>query len=81
MKVTNVRKLKSEHPVKVLDMFVDDGYLQGGKPNMPDVDCDYQSNRRQEVKAYYETRYNHDGKQRVFSAGTMTTLKAKAVLS
>jgi hypothetical protein len=37
MKVTNVRKLKSEHPVKVLDMFVDDGYLQGGKPNMPDV--------------------------------------------
>lgn len=81
MKVTNVRKLKSEHPVKVLDMFVDDGYLQGPNGSLPDVDCDYQSNRRQEVKAYYETRYNHDGKQRVFSAGTMTTLKAKAVIT
>lgn len=45
-----------------------------------DVDIDYQSDRRQDVKAYTEERYNHDGKQRVFSAGTMTTLKAKAVI-
>ena len=27
-----------------------------------------------------ERRYNHDGKQRVFSAGTFTTLKVKAVI-
>lgn len=45
-----------------------------------DVDIDYQSDRRQEVKEYLERRYNHDGKQRVFSAGTYTTLKMKAVL-
>lgn len=45
-----------------------------------DVDVDFQSDRRQEVKEYIERRYNHDGKQRVFSAGTLTTLKLKAVL-
>ena len=45
-----------------------------------DVDVDFQSDRRQEVKEYIERRYNHDGKQRVFSAGTITTLKLKAVL-
>jgi DNA polymerase III, alpha subunit len=44
------------------------------------VDIDYSSDRRQEVKEYIERRYNHNGKQRVFSAGTMTTLKLKAVL-
>ena len=45
-----------------------------------DVDVDYQSDRRQEVKEYIERRYNHDGKQRVFSAGTFTTLKVKAAI-
>lgn len=45
-----------------------------------DVDVDYQSDRRQEVKEYIERRYNHDGKQRVFSAGTYTTLKIKAAI-
>lgn len=45
-----------------------------------DVDVDFQSDRRQEVKEYIERRYNHDSKQRVFSAGTLTTLKLKAVL-
>lgn len=45
-----------------------------------DVDVDYQSDKRQEVKEYTERRYNHDGKQRVFSAGTYSTLKAKAVI-
>lgn len=44
------------------------------------MDIDYSSDRRQEVKEYIERRYNHNGKQRVFSAGTMTTLKLKAVL-
>lgn len=45
-----------------------------------DVDNDFQSDRRQEVKEYIERRYNLNGKQRVFSAGTLTTLKVKAVL-
>ena len=44
------------------------------------MDVDFQSDRRQEVKEYIERRYNHNGKQRVFSAGTFTTLKMKAVL-
>ncbi len=45
-----------------------------------DVDVDFQSDKRQEVKTYTERRYNHNGLQRVFSAGTYTTLKAKACL-
>ena len=44
------------------------------------VDIDFASDRREDVKAYLERRYNHDGKQRVFSAGTFTTLQVKAVI-
>lgn len=46
----------------------------------PDIDVDYASDRRQEMKEYLEERYNINGKQRVFSAGTFTTLKLKAIL-
>ena len=46
----------------------------------PDVDNDFASDRRQEVKEYIERRYNLNGRTRVFSAGTLTTLKAKAVI-
>ena len=46
----------------------------------PTSDIDFQSDRRQEVKEYLERRYNTDGRQQVFSAGTHTTLKMKAVL-
>lgn len=80
MKVTKVKIKTSKTPVSVIDTFVDSGYLQGPGGSLPDVDSDYQSDRRQEVKEYIERRYNHDGKQRVFSAGTLTTLKAKAVI-
>lgn len=80
MKVVSVKPIHSTKPVTVLDCFVDKGYLQGPGGALPDVDVDYQSDRRQEVKEYIEQRYNHDGKQRVFSAGTVTTLKIKAVL-
>lgn len=80
MKVAKVYQVHSKTPVKVIDTFVDDGYLQGPGGSLPDVDQDYQSDRRQDVKAYIERRYNHDGKQRVFSAGTLTTLKVKAVI-
>ena len=45
-----------------------------------DIDVDYASDRRQEMKEYLEERYNVDGRQRVFSAGTFTTLKLKAAL-
>lgn len=42
-----------------------------------DVDIDFASDRREEVKHYFEKRYNKNGLQRVFSAGTFTTIKIK----
>lgn len=80
MKVISAKVKSSDKPQYVIDAFVDDGYLQGGSSSLPDVDVDYQSDKRQEVKAYTERRYNKNGLQRVFSAGTFTTLKAKACL-
>lgn len=80
MKVLSAKHYTTKSPIKVIDSFVGDGYLQGAGGSLPDVDCDFQSDRRQEVKEYIERRYNHDGKQRVFSAGTYTTLKVKAVI-
>lgn len=80
MQVTKVQTIKNTKPIRVVDCFVGDGYLQGSSSSLPDVDVDYQSDRRQEVKEYIERRYNHSGLQRVFSAGTLTTLKVKAVI-
>jgi DNA polymerase-3 subunit alpha len=80
MKVISIQHKTSSKAVSTIDCFVNSGYLQGPGGSLPDVDTDFQSDRRQEVKEYIEQRYNHDGKQRVFSAGTFTTLKLKAVL-
>lgn len=80
MKVKSVKIIKSTNPVEVVDCLIESGFIQGDGGSLPDVDIDYQSDRRQEVKEYLERRYNHDGKQRVFSAGTYSTLKIKAVL-
>lgn len=80
MKVKSVKIISSANPVEVIDCLIESGFIQGDGGSLPDVDIDYQSDRRQEVKEYLERRYNHDGKQRVFSAGTYSTLKIKAVL-
>lgn len=80
MKVVSATLKTSNTPVKTIDTFVDDGYLQGEGGSLPDVDNDFQSDKRPEVKAYTERRYNKNGLQRVFSAGTYTTLKSKACL-
>ncbi len=80
MKINKVIQRHSDTPIKALDCFVDSGYVKTEHGSLPDVDNDFQSDKRQEVKEYIERRYNHDGKQRVFSAGTFTTLKAKAVI-
>jgi DNA polymerase-3 subunit alpha len=80
MKIVSIKHKHTNSPINVLDCFVDSGYLKGGHGSLPDVDQDFQSDKRQEVKEYIERRYNHDGKQRVFSAGTFTTLKVKAVI-
>ena len=80
MRITKIQEHNTKRPVKVLDCFVDSGYVKLEHGSLPDVDNDFESNRRQDVKEYIERRYNHNGKQRVFSAGTFTTLKAKAVI-
>ena len=80
MRVVSVRNIQSKHPTLVSDACVGSGYQQGIGGQLADVDLDYQSDRRQEVKEYLERRYNVGDKQRVFSAGTLTTLKLKAVL-
>ena len=80
MIVTKVRRRKATRPMKVLDSFVDKGLVEGGHAALPDIDVDYASDRRQEMKDYLEQRYNVGGHQRVFSAGTFTTLKLKAAL-
>ena len=80
MKVVSATLKTSDTPVKAIDTFVDDGYLQGEGGSLPDVDNDFQSDKRPEVKEYTERRYNKNGLQRVFSAGTYTTLKSKACL-
>lgn len=80
MKVQSVKTITSNRPRTVVDCYVNKGYLQGPGGSLPDVDIDYESTRRQDIKEYIERRYNHNGKQRVFSAGTMTTLKMKAVI-
>lgn len=80
MKVKSIEIVKTKNPIRAVDCYVDNGYLQGPGGSLPDVDSDFQSDRRQDVKAYIERRYNHNGKQRVFSAGTATTLKVKAVI-
>lgn len=80
MKVKNITQHTSETGVAAMDSYAGEGYLQGTGGQLADVDIDFQSDRRQEVKEYLERRYNVNGKQRVFSAGTMTTLKMKAAI-
>lgn len=50
MKVIKVKQHTTEIPKTVIDCFVDSGYLQGPGGSLPDVDNDFQSDRRQEVK-------------------------------
>lgn len=80
MKIRHVHTKRVTEPVQVLDCWAGEGYRQGPGGALADVDIDFQSDRRQEVKEYLERRYNVNGKQRVFSAGTMTTLKIKAAI-
>ncbi len=80
MKIVNVTNHTSNKPVNVLDSYVGKGYVKAHHGSLADVDIDYPSDRRPEIKTYLERRYNHDGKQRVFSAGTFTTEKARSVI-
>lgn len=46
----------------------------------PDIDSDFAADRRGDVKKYLEKRYNVNNMQRVFSAGTFTTVKIKSAI-
>ena len=78
MRITKITHEKV--PAEVLDTIVDDGYLQGSGRTMADCDIDFQADRRQEIKEYLERRYDTGGRQRVFSAGTFSTMRLKACL-
>lgn len=80
MIVESVLFKQTQVPVQALDCLTGSGFRQGDAGSLADVDIDFASNRRQEVKEYIERRYNTEGKQRVFSAGTYSTMKLKAVL-
>lgn len=80
MLISEVTSRKAKQPMTVIDCFVGKGLEQGGHSALPDIDVDYASDRRQEIKEYLEERYNVGGKQRVFSAGTFSSLKLKAAL-
>lgn len=80
MIVEQIKITKATEDFHVMDSFVGKGLVKGGHSALPDIDVDYASDRRQEIKEYLEERYNSEGRQRVFSAGTFTTLKLKAAL-
>ncbi|MGL5690387.1 MAG: hypothetical protein ACRDD8_06135 [Bacteroidales bacterium] len=80
MKVIKRTVKTAQANIKVLDAFVGNGLIKGGHAALPDIDIDFASDRRLEMKEYIEQRYNLNNKQRVFSAGTFTTLQLKAVL-
>lgn len=80
IKVSKVEIKTAKTEISVQDSEIGRGLLSGGHSSMPDIDIDYQSDRRQEIKEYLEQRYNVGGKQRVFSAGTFSTMKLKAAL-
>lgn len=80
MKIQRIDIKRADTPFSVLDSDVGRGLRQGGHFTPPDIDSDVQSERRQEIKEYLEERYDTDGRQRVFSAGTFSTMKLKAAL-
>lgn len=81
MKVINTKHIQSNStPIKVVDTMIDSGFYKVAHGSLPDVDVDFDADRRDEVKQYLERRYNKNGMQRVFSAGTFTTEKIKSVI-
>ena len=80
MKITSIRTIKTNRQVKVLDCHVVDGYLKTAHGSLPDIDLDFPSEFRPQMKKYLEDRYNKNGMQRVFSAGTFTTMQIRSVI-
>lgn len=80
MKIESLRLEKATEALTVMDCYTGRGLETGGHSAFPDIDVDFASDRRHEIKEYLEERYNTAGSERVFSAGTFTTLKLKAAL-
>lgn len=80
MKVQDIKIRRTREPLTAADSFVGKGLVEGGHASLPDIDVDYASDRRQEIKEYFEQRYDTGGRRRVFSAGTFTTMQLKAAL-
>ncbi len=80
MKILSSTKKQATDRMFVADCFIDKGLEKGSHASLPDIDVDYASDRRQEIKEYLEQRYNINGKQRVFSAGTFSAMKLRAVM-
>lgn len=80
MKVQDIKIRRTREPLTAADSFVGKGLVEGGHASLPDIDVDYASDRRQEIKEYLEQRYDTGGRRRVFSAGTFTTMQLKAAL-
>lgn len=57
----------------LFERFLNEGRIQ---VTTPDIDTDFESNRRDDVKKYMEEKYGHD---KVCSIGTYTTLQMRAV--
>jgi DNA polymerase-3 subunit alpha len=58
----------------MFERFLNEGRIGS---SLPDIDVDFQGNRRDDVKHYMQDRYGHDN---VCSIGTYTTLKLKQAL-
>jgi DNA polymerase-3 subunit alpha len=58
----------------LFERFLNEKRIASG---LPDIDCDFQSSRREDVKAYMEKKY---GKDHVFSIGTFGSIKVKVAL-
>lgn len=63
-----------------MDAYSDSGYVKAHHGSLPDIDSDFAADRRGDVKEYLEQRYNQNNLQRVFSAGTFTTVKIKSAI-
>lgn len=78
MKVKSVKKVKCLQDDLVTELFVDEGFLLEGNAGLPDIDTDYASDGKGKIKELLKEKYNADGTENCFSAGTFTSMKIKA---
>lgn len=80
MKVQSIKHVENAKLTRVLDCFVERGYVKRAHGSLPDIDIDFESERRPDVKEYLEHRYNVNKLERVFSAGTFSAEKIKSAV-